>query len=76
MLGQLLRLPHSPSHCIQFYYPVPTFIKSSFLLYKNSLSLGLNGIGVLLFIVSRQPYAATFLFACLIVKLFLLAKGR
>jgi len=41
---------------------------------KRKLSLGVNAIGALLFIVSLQPYAATFLFVFLLIKGFLLIK--
>lgn len=43
---------------------------------KNNISLVLNAVGVLLFIVSPQPYAAVFLFVFLIIKGFLLAKKQ
>ena len=42
--------------------------------YKRMLSLVLNGVGTLLFIISLQPYAATLLFVFLIIKGLLLAK--
>jgi len=41
---------------------------------KKYLSLILNAAGVLLFIVSPQPYAAVFLFVFLAIKLLMLAK--
>ena len=41
---------------------------------KNRASIVLNGTGVLLFIISTQPYAATFLFVYMIIKVFVLAK--
>ena len=41
---------------------------------KNRVSLLLNIIGTLLFIISRQPYAATFLFVFLVIKVLLYAK--
>ena len=41
---------------------------------KHLLSLGLNGLGVLLFILRPQPYAAAFLFIFLAVKSALLWK--
>lgn len=41
---------------------------------KNSISLLLNAAGVFLFIISRQPYAASFLFIFLAMKALLLAK--
>lgn len=43
---------------------------------KRMLSLALNGLGTLLFIISLQPYAATLLFVFLIIKGLLLAKKR
>ena len=41
---------------------------------KSKMSLIFNAIGVLLFIISSQPYAATFLFIFLAVKVFMLIK--
>lgn len=41
---------------------------------KRMLSLALNGMGTLLFIISLQPYAATLLFVFLIIKGLLLTK--
>ena len=41
---------------------------------KGKLSLALSGLGVLLFILSPQPYAAAVLFVFLIIKVFLLMK--
>ena len=43
---------------------------------KELLSLILNAVGLLLFIVSSQPYAAVFLFIFLAFKVILLAKKR
>jgi len=42
---------------------------------KARLSLLLGGIGLLLFILSQQPYAAVFALVCLTAKVFL-SKGR
>ena len=42
---------------------------------KSILSLLLNAIGVFLFIISRQPYAAVFTFVFLIIKVLVLIKG-
>jgi len=44
--------------------------------YCNQISFVTNTAGVLLFIISRQPYAAVFLFALLAIKTFLLFKQR
>ena len=44
--------------------------------HKYQLSLGMNGIGVLLFILSPQPYAAAFLFLFLVIKGLLLRKQQ
>ena len=44
--------------------------------YKQIASMGLSIIGVFLFIVSQQPYAAVFTFAFLIMKAFTLLKQR
>ena len=41
---------------------------------KNKISLILSSIGALLFIISLQPYAATFLFIFLIIKVSILIK--
>ena len=43
---------------------------------KNKISLTLNTIGVLLFIISSQPYAAIFLFIFLIIKVLMLIKWQ
>ena len=43
---------------------------------KYMLSCGINGAGLLLFVISRQPYAATLLLIYLTVKAFLLIKKR
>lgn len=41
---------------------------------KSILSLLLNAMGVILFIVSKQPYAAVFVFAFLIIKVLFVIK--
>lgn len=43
---------------------------------KRKLSLFLNTIGVLLFIISQQPYVATFLLIFLIIKVLMLMKWQ
>ncbi len=43
---------------------------------KGIISLSLNTIGTLLFIISSQPYAAAFLFIFLIIKVLLLTKKQ
>ena len=43
---------------------------------KSKVSLILNSVGVLLFIISSQPYAATFLFMVLLFKVLLLIKWQ
>ena len=43
---------------------------------KSILSLGLTALGVLLFILGRQPYAAAFLFIFLAIKGLLLLKKQ
>ena len=43
---------------------------------KSVLSLTLSGVGVCLFIVSQQPYAAIFVFVFLIIKALLLIKRQ
>ena len=39
---------------------------------KSKLSLILNAVGVILFVVSRQPYAGVFLFVFLVIKAIIL----
>lgn len=41
---------------------------------KSKMSLLVNAIGVFLFIISQQPYAAVFVFAFLIIKALMLIK--
>lgn len=41
---------------------------------KNQISLLLNAVGTLLFIISLQPYAAVFLFVFLAIKVLMLIK--
>ena len=41
---------------------------------KSKVSLFVNAIGVFLFIISQQPYAAVFVFAFLIIKALMLIK--
>lgn len=43
---------------------------------KNKISLFLSALGVLLFIISQQPYAATFLLTFLLIKALMLIKWR
>ena len=43
---------------------------------KNIISLFLNIAGVLLFVISQQPYAATFLLTFLIIKVLMLVKWQ
>lgn len=43
---------------------------------KNKISILLNSLGVLLFIISLQPYAAAFLFVYLMIKVLMLIKWR
>ena len=43
---------------------------------KSVLSLVLSAVGVCLFIISQQPYAAVFVFAFLIIKAFMLIKRQ
>lgn len=44
--------------------------------HKSKLSLLFNAVGVLLFVVSRQPYAAAFLLIFLIIKGLMLIKWQ
>ena len=43
---------------------------------KNKISLILNGIGTLLFIISLQPYGAVFLLVFLMIKVLILIKKQ
>ena len=43
---------------------------------KSKISLALNSLGILLFILSPQPYAAAFLFVFLAIKLFFSVKWQ
>ena len=43
---------------------------------KNSISLALNSVGVLLFIMSSQPYAAAFIFIFMVIKVIMLIKKQ
>ena len=43
---------------------------------KSKVSLALNAVGLLLFIISSQPYAATFLFIFLAIKVLMLMKWQ
>lgn len=43
---------------------------------KSRMSLALNAVGVLLFIISKQPYGAIFLFAFLLIKVIMLLKKQ
>ena len=43
---------------------------------KGKLSLLLNGLGVLLFIISRQPYAAVLMFTFLMIKVPVMQKWK
>lgn len=43
---------------------------------KSKTSVSLNAVGVLLFIISSQPYAAVFLFIFLAIKVLMLIKWQ
>ena len=43
---------------------------------KSKISLLLNTVGILIFIISTQPYAAAFMFVLLIIKALLLIKWQ
>ena len=43
---------------------------------KNKISLFINTVAVLLFVISQQPYAATFLLLFLIIKVLMLIKWQ
>ena len=44
--------------------------------HRRNVSLALNAIGLLLFVISTQPYAAVFTFIFLTIKVFLLIKKQ
>ncbi len=44
--------------------------------HKRKISLALNAVGTLLFIISSQPYAAAFLFIFLTIKVLMLIKWQ
>ena len=84
----LLSLTDIPSYLKTGYYALVTIIPVSGVLslvfqnsekefrLQNKISLCLNTIGVFLFIISQQPYAATFLLIFLIIKALMLVKRR
>ena len=43
---------------------------------KRKISLALNAVGALLFIIGSQPYAAAFLFIFLVIKVLMLVKWQ
>ncbi len=43
---------------------------------KSKISLALNAVGAFVFIISSQPYAATFLFVFLVIKVLMLIKWQ
>ena len=43
---------------------------------KSILSLTISAVGVCLFIISQQPYAAVFVFVFLVIKVFMLIKRQ
>ena len=43
---------------------------------KSKISLAVNAVGALLFIISSQPYAAAFLFIFLVIKVLMLIKWQ
>jgi hypothetical protein len=42
--------------------------------YRSGISMALNGFGVLLFIISTQPYGASLLFLFLTIKAVMIIK--
>ncbi len=50
--------------------------QSLWMRHKSRISLLINGVSVLLFIISQQPYAAAFLFIFLAIKALILIKKR
>jgi len=44
--------------------------------YKNKISLTLNIIGAFMLIISLQPYAASYLFVCLVIKVLMLVNYK
>ena len=64
---------------IGYFAMVVAMMLSGILLFalrenKCRFSLGLSVAAVLLFIISRQPYAAAYIFGCLIVKTIMCQK--
>ena len=86
----LLQLSYVPVYTKTVYYAALVMIVVSGLLIlalqnctclfwkkkKSCVSIFFNIVAVLLFIISTQPYAAVFLFASLIIKLFSVIKLR
>ena len=50
--------------------------RSFWLMHKSKMSLALNAVGALLFIISSQPYAAVVLFLFLVIKALMLLKWQ
>jgi len=50
--------------------------KATWIRLKSTVSLLVNGVATLLFIISQQPYAAAFLFTHLLIKVFFLIKTQ
>lgn len=50
--------------------------RAFWLRYKHKLSLALNAGGILIFIISLQPYAAVYLFLFLAIKVLMLIKKQ
>ena len=50
--------------------------KAAWVRNKTGISLFVNTVGAFLFVISRQPYAATFLLMFLTIKVFMLLKRR
>lgn len=48
--------------------------KDVWMKYKEKVSMVLSTVGVVLFMISQQPYAAVFLFVFLVIKVIMLIK--
>ena len=52
------------------------YCQTAWVKYKSKVSLLINGVSVLLFIISQQPYAAALLFIFVTIKVLMLIPKR
>ena len=57
-------------------FALATLKHQKFFRVSNKISLFINAVGILVFIISPQPYAAAFMFAMLIIKALLFIKRQ